>query len=228
MHLQEIKDNFNLAAEEYDSQRKKLIPCFDDYYITMINFISHYIKPPRLILDLGAGTGLLTQCLFQHFPNSEYVLVDISEQMLNIAKKRFQGLPNFTYEVCDYSTYFPNRHYDVIASALSIHHLDHSDKINLYKRIYKSLTEDGCFINLDQFNASSPRMNTYYDEWWYNSIIHSGLPKSELDSVLKRRKLDRENTIEETLTMLRGAGFTLVECIYRYMKFGVILAMNIT
>ena len=43
---------------------------------------------------------------------------------------------------------------------------------------------------------------------------------------LQRRELDRENTIQETLELLKQSGFKQAECIYSYMKFGVILAIK--
>lgn len=48
------------AAKEYDTNRKRFIPCFDDYYINSTRLILSNIKTPESVLDLGAGTGLLT------------------------------------------------------------------------------------------------------------------------------------------------------------------------
>ena len=33
-HGMSIEEQFNLIADEYDVNRKRFIPCFDDYYIT--------------------------------------------------------------------------------------------------------------------------------------------------------------------------------------------------
>lgn len=195
METDNIKERFNLIAEEYDSQRKKFIPCFEDFYITMIDFIAKLIPLPNSILDLGAGTGLLSKYLFDHFANAEYTLVDISEQMLEVAKKRFENMKNIKCQILDYSKDFPIENYDLIASALSIHHLENDDKNNLFKKIYFELPEEGCFVNLDQFNPNSQILNDHYNLWWYEYIKKSDLQKDEHDKLLKRRELDRENTI---------------------------------
>ena len=55
-----IDAQFNLIAEEYDCNRRKFIPCFDDYYKNLTQFIISSIKKPKKVLDLGAGTGLLS------------------------------------------------------------------------------------------------------------------------------------------------------------------------
>lgn len=73
-----IEEQFNLIADEYDVNRKKFIPCFNDYYITTTRFIAENIPQPKRILDLGAGTGLLSYYWYQHFPQAEYMLVDFT------------------------------------------------------------------------------------------------------------------------------------------------------
>ena len=94
-----MEQQFNQIAKEYDANRKKFIPCFDDFYGRTTEFIAANICTPKRILDLGAGTGLLSAFWVQHFGASEYVLVDIADEMLQIARKRFEGLPNVSYEI---------------------------------------------------------------------------------------------------------------------------------
>ncbi|MBN2532548.1 MAG: hypothetical protein JXB88_06625 [Spirochaetales bacterium] len=56
----EIKETFDSIAITYDSQRRKIIPCFDDFYKIITNLTDSNINNPE-ILDIGAGTGLLTK-----------------------------------------------------------------------------------------------------------------------------------------------------------------------
>lgn len=78
----DIEMQFNQIAKEYDMNRKKFIPCFDDYYITSTKLILSNIKTPKSVLDLGAGTGLLTQYWFRECNTAKYLLVDIADDML--------------------------------------------------------------------------------------------------------------------------------------------------
>lgn len=109
-----IEEQFNLIAQEYDANRKKFIPCFDDYYINTTKFIASNIAEPKRVLDLGAGTGLLSYFWYCHFPASEYVLVDIAEDMLNVARQRFAGIDTVSYLAADYSREFPAQKFSVI------------------------------------------------------------------------------------------------------------------
>jgi len=224
MNIEQIAERFSQTAKEYDEQRKLFLPCFDDYYGLSVSFLKRTRNDIRKILDLGAGTGLLTKRLYDEYPNANYTLVDISEQMLEVARQRFSGLKNFNYLILDYSTNLPREKFDLIASALSFHHIENEDKLLLYSNIYNVLEEGGCLLNLDQFNASSDDMNEKYNDYWYEYINASGIALENNEAWLKRRELDRENTIDETKQLLLKVGFKNVECIYSYLKFGVIYA----
>ena len=221
-----IEEQFNQIAKEYDAGRRKFISCFDDYYIRTTDFIATCIKKPRKVLDLGTGTGLLTMFWYQHFPEAEYVLVDIAEDMMNVAKERFHGLENISYQIVDYAKEFPFTDFDVIMSALSIHHLEHMEKQKLFTKVYENLSEDGIFVNYDQFCAGSKKMNTWYDSYWENGINKSGLSDKDIDLWKERRKLDKECSVEEEISMLKNSGFKTVKCIYSYQKFSVIVALK--
>ena len=226
MSNEQIASRFNDTASKYDEQRKKFIPCYDDYYGVVQSFLKYQRIKAKSILDLGAGTGLLTQFIMEILPHSSYTLIDLSDKMLEIAKSRFSEFHNLSYEIKDYVLKFPDGKFDLIVSALSIHHLEEEVKLKLYRRIYDSLNENGYLINLDQFNADSEAVNNFYSEYWYDFIKNSGINEIDMKSWLQRRELDKENSISISMQMIESAGFNNVECIYQYMKFGVLVAQK--
>jgi ubiquinone/menaquinone biosynthesis C-methylase UbiE len=226
MDIEQISERFNQVASDYDKQRRSFIPCFEDYYITSTSFLANCRNDFKSILDLGAGTGLLTKYLIQQFPAATFHLIDISEQMMDMAKSRFKNLENVKYVIDDYSKNIPDERFDLVASALSIHHFDQDEKFKLYTRIYEKLENGGYLFNLDQFNSDSKVINNRYNDFWYQQIRDSALTEQECQSWLKRKELDKENSIDETKSMLKSIGFSQVDCIYHYMKFGVILAIK--
>ncbi len=221
-----IRENFDLVAQKYDSQRKCFLPSFDDYYRTGVSLLRQYQKEFSEVLDLGAGTGLLTQFVYEQYPHARYTLADISDEMLKVARERFQGLSDFFYLECDYAEGLPQGQYDLICSGLSIHHLTHPEKKKLYQNIYQSLEPGGCFLTLDQFICRDRLINELYDKWWFDYIDQSGIKPEDKSAWLKRKELDIENSAEETVEWLKEAGFQRVECLYRFMKFSVILCMK--
>ena len=220
-----IQEQFNLVAKDYDENRRKFIPCFDDYYSSSTDFIAGTLDfEPSRIFDLGSGTGLLPSFYFKYFPKAEYILCDIAEEMLELAKKRFAGLANVKYEVLDYSKKLPQGKADLIISALSIHHLEHEAKKSLFKNIRSSLSESGLFVNYDQFCCENPEMNEKIERHWINQIKSSGISQTEYKKCLERKKLDKECSIAQEICWLKEAGFSNADCIYSSGKFAVIVA----
>ena len=221
-----VEEQFNLIAREYDDNRRRFIPCFEDYYRSTTDFIAANIRIPDKIIDLGAGTGLLTRYWYEAFPQSEFLLVDIADEMLEVAKKRFAGLDNVSYLSADYTGILPGKSADAVISALSIHHLEDADKESLFAAVYDSLSDGGIFVNYDQFSAGSRCMNHWFDSYWENGLAQRGLTEHDIVLWKERRKLDRECSVEEEMSMLKRSGFREVKCVYTYQKFSVILCLK--
>lgn len=222
----DIEEQFNLIAKKYDENRRKFIPCFDDYYESTTKMILDNIDSPRRVLDLGAGTGLLTYYWFKECKTADYVLIDIAEEMLNVSRERFAGLVNIHHKILDYTKQLPEGEFDTIISALSIHHLDNGQKADLFKRIYEKLPAGGIFVNYDQFCAGTPMMNQWFDSYWEKQIYSRGLTGSDIEQWKERKKLDKECSVEEEIEMLKKCGFSDVKCLYSYHKFSVIVAVK--
>lgn len=221
-----IEEQFNTIAQEYDVNRKKFIPCFQDFYENTTKFITSNIAQPQSVLDLGAGTGLLTYFWYQEFPTAEYMLVDVADEMLDVARKRFNGIDGVSFRLWDYSKGLPDKDFDVIVSALSIHHLEHEEKRELFEKIYGKLPTGGLFVNYDQFCAGQDEMNKWFDSYWEGQLETSGLTRHDLELWQERRKLDRECSVEEEAEMLSRCGFKTVKCVYSCQKFAVIAAIK--
>lgn len=222
----DIQAQFNMVAEEYDANRRRFIPCFEEYYVETTAFAASCVNDPKCIVDLGAGTGLLASYWYKHFPQARYILVDIAEDMLNVARRRFAGLDNVDYLVSDYINSLPETPFDTVVSALSIHHLEDTDKQKLFDKLYGALPEGGVFVNYDQFCAGDPVLNERYDSCWEAELYGSGLTPHDIELWQERRKFDRECSAEQETDMLKRSGFRRVKCIYSCQKFSVIMAVR--
>ena len=222
--VKEIETQFNSVAHEYDAGRRKFIPCFNDYYEKTTDFIANSITPPKRILDLGAGTGLLTMYYYRHFPDAQYVLTDVAESMLSVAKERFRGIKNIEYSCADYMETMPEGKFSLIVSALSIHHLEDGRKQELFHAIEEKLSHGGMFINYDQFCADTPEMSEKFDRYWVKHLQNSGLSSEDLAKWRERRKLDRECSVSSETIMLKNCGFSNVQTVYSSLKFSVIVS----
>ncbi len=146
--------------------------------------------------------------------------------MLSVAKRRFQGLDNVSYRISDYIKELPEVQFDTVISALSIHHLEQSEKQSLFTKIYRSLPSGGMFVNYDQFCAVDTELNKWYDSFWEGQLYNSGLTDKDIELWQERRKFDKECSVEDETEMLKNSGFGTVKCVYAYRKFAVIIAIK--
>lgn len=218
--MEEIRDQFNSISKEYDRQRPYLIPCFHDFYTACYPLIKT-LSGAKTLLDLGAGTGLFSYFIYLVKPELNYTLTDLSPEMLKAAQERFKGLRNFSFTELNFATDNLPGKYDIIISALSIHHLDDEGKRKLYKAIYECLNDGGLFINADQVQGRSAGFDSFYKETWKQSVKESGLDEAAIESAFERLHLDQFTSLESQLDMLDSAGFNEIDCIYKNQNFAV-------
>jgi tRNA (cmo5U34)-methyltransferase len=213
---------FDEAAERYDRTRRQLVPPFDDFYRTAVESIPHEADAAIRVLDLGAGTGLLSALVARAFPRARITLVDVSPEMLGVARGRFADEhERIEMRVADYVREHLPGEYEAVVSALSIHHLDGTGKRELFRKVYGALCDGGVFVNADQVLGSTPEIEARYRETWLRRVRERGVSEEDLAAALVRMREDRPSTLEEQKAWLEEAGFRQVDCPYKNYSFAV-------
>lgn len=222
--MEHVRSAFDRVAREYDAQREHVIPCLRELYGTAIWAMELNVESPR-VLDLGAGTGLLSALVLERYPAARMTLMDISEGMLEIARKRFEGKSNVSFRVGDYSASELGGPWELVCSALSIHHLHAEEKRRLFERIHSALAPGGLFVNLDQAEGETPFFQRMYREYW-DAYVRSGpLSREEREEIERRREtLDRNERLSTQLRWLQEAGFADIDVVYRNRTFIITVA----
>ena len=219
-----IQAVFDKYASNYDESRKKLIPCFDDFYQIAIDTIPFAKEEKIEVLDLGAGTGLMAGMVASNYPNARIVLIDIAEKMLSEAKNRVKSYPNeFSFIVSNYSKVDSfDQDYDLVISSLSIHHLTVKEKQYLFKTIFSQLKAGGVFINADQVLGETEEIEKIYRNKWIEQVKAKGTTGEQLNAALERMKEDKMSTLSSQIQWLKEAGFKDVNCWYKNYSFAVL------
>ncbi len=213
--------NWDHDAEGYDAMRRRLVPCFDLLYGTALRLIEDW-GTPRKVLDLGAGTGLFSEQLRASYPDTHFHLIDGSSGMLSQARRRFSDQGGITFSLGDMRETDLGGPWDIVVSALAIHHLDDDEKRALFQRIRSALMPGGLFVNVEQVHGPTSEAEDRYARFWLEQISALGVPEDEIGRAQERMSDDCCASMEEQLHWLREAGFSDVDCSFKAWRFAVL------
>ncbi len=113
----------------------------------------------RRILELGTGTGETARRLLANHPDAFLVGIDENEQMLAVAR---DALPasRVSLLAARIEDELPEGPFDLVATALAVHHLDGAAKADLFRRVRSALAPDGLFVMGDVVVPVDPALAT--------------------------------------------------------------------
>jgi tRNA threonylcarbamoyl adenosine modification protein (Sua5/YciO/YrdC/YwlC family) len=113
----------------------------------------------RRILDLGTGTGETARRVLARHPSAVLVGVDENEGMLTVAGS---VLPAERVELRAgrIEEPLPDGSFDLVTTALCVHHLDGAGKADLFRRVHDALVPGGLFVLGDVVVPEDPRLVT--------------------------------------------------------------------
>ncbi len=217
MYMQAV-ESFERSAADYDRARRALVNCQDQLYR---HTVAEIPAEAERILELGAGTGLLSAAVAEAFPRAALVLVDAAPAMLSQARQRLSGHARLHCELMDYAAALPTGPFDAVLSSLSIHHLTDADKQQLFGRVLAALTPGGVFVNADQVLGPTPEIEREYQRIWEQQARQAGVTEADLQAALERQKLDISAPLIAQLRWLEEAGFCAVDCLFKDYRFAV-------
>lgn len=217
--------NFDAAAATYDRSRRKMIPDYDVLYGTAVSALPFDRGETAQVLDLGCGTGGFALEVGNAFARAQLVLSDLSGEMLDKARGKFAGDTRFSFVKQDCLAGDYGGPYDAIVSSLMIHHLEHDQKQEVFRHVFEALKPGGVFVNIDQFEARSPRVHGQLYARWLQDVRDAGAPDADIEAACKRLEaFDRNATMADQFQWLEAAGFGDVDIIYRNYFWAVFTA----
>ena len=174
-------------ADAYHKNSSVQLKAADDL-INNVSFIGD-----EDVLDIGCGDGKITLMLSEIANRGSVLGVDLSDEMIEFAKKKFENNKNISFMQLDARELAFNNQFDVIFSSYALHWVVNFD--DFMKRVYKALKPGGKILftiplgisrPLEQASIQvmkDPKWSKYfidYDEPWqfspqseYNDMVSS-------------------------------------------------------
>ena len=223
-----LRSAFENAVPSYDALRRQLIPHFDAFYGTALDLLEEAVGAGEFrCVDLGVGTGLLSEMILARFPGAQIEGVDLAPTMLDAARERLATYgARLRLTHADYATAPLPAPLDAVVSALSIHHLEDEAKRRLFRRIYDALRPGGIFLNADQSLGETRKIEDAYQRRWEADVRRSGIAEDDFAAARRRAALDRSATFAAQIAWLEDAGFRYADIGWKRHRFTVFYAQR--
>jgi L-threonylcarbamoyladenylate synthase len=147
---------YHFDAESYAEEIREDLP---DYDALQAQLAGTSGTGARRILELGTGTGETARRLLARHVDAVLVGVDENEQMLAVAR---DALPATRVSLLAgrIEDPLPEGPFDLVATALCVHHLDGAAKADLFRRVRDALAPNGLFVMGDVVVPLDPALAT--------------------------------------------------------------------
>lgn len=216
---------YNTVSKDYNKFIHRAVPRYPEMLWAIFHYVPKDLEPKR-ILELGCGTGNLSELIVKTYPKAETVLVDISEDILSQCKNRLGSNDRVEYCQADFNELdFPADSFDLIVSSIAIHHLKHPEKELLFKKAFSWLTNGGVLTYGDQFAGETKEIYDKHMNLWHQFVLESGCAEDEWEMWMRHQdEHDYHATAVDQLTWLKKANFRSIDITWRYLLWTVITA----
>jgi len=221
--MADIRSNFSEKTREYDDRVRKIIPRYEEMLDVLISSVAGPRGEKKRAIDIGCGTGAVSQRLLSSLQNVELTCLDMTQDMLDIAKQRLREHHNVRFVLADIYDFAFDGPYDIIVSSLALHHvITDQDKKEVYRKIFRSLGPGGSFYNADLVLGSDEELQERYMTQW-KAFMYQNFPRKEIDNVQVPRyhQEDSPAKLVDHLAWLREVGFSGVDVVWKYYNFAV-------
>ena len=144
------------------------------------------------VLDIGCGDGRITAEIAKHIPNGVVVGIDISENMINDAKKSFGAISNVSFVQTDATTFMSDKKFDIVVSFATLHWIKHQKKV--LQNIFAVLKPGGRLYFIMAATNKGPISTVFASKKWRPYL-------------LKQEPVFFSQDPETMASMLRESGF---------------------
>lgn len=223
--MQTVETFYDQLSGRYTELISRCVPRYTEIFYNLFHYIPDDLQPKQ-ILDLGCGTGNLTEAALKHYPDATIHALDISADILNECRVRFAGHHNIRYHQQDFSQLdFADESFDLVISSIAIHHIQDPEKVALYRKVYRLLRPGGVFVFADQTRGITGEIYQKHISRWKEEAFKLGSTEADWNLWMEHQDAhDYHTPVGWHLKELEDTGFGLVDVIWKNIMWAVIWA----
>jgi tRNA (cmo5U34)-methyltransferase len=220
----QVEQFYDRFADEYTDSVRRCNPCYDEMIQSVFESLPQSWAPAQ-VLELGCGTGNLTQILRAQFPEASILGVDLSAEALDVCRRRLAD-PGLSLMKADMAALaLDGGRFDLVASSLALHHLSDAQRAALFTKVLSWLRSGGVFTFCDRFKSESEHHHVVNTAIRKELAFRRGATQSEWQRWLEHeRDHDTPGHVFDQMNALREIGFRGVECVWRKWTWGTVFA----
>ncbi len=222
-----LRAEFDREAPGYDRTARASMPGYSELHRTLVRGIPLLPTRSFRILELGVGTGALTSAVLETFPHARLVGIDVSPKMIAAARRRLHAYRDRVELLAGRLEDAWKERYDVVLSALAIHHLADREKWGLFRRVFRSLAPGGYFGDGDDHLPEDTLFDSRFQQIASSEFGRSpahGSYRSPQVVWHEHERFDHPCSVEAEVAALKRARFAHVGVPWRYFGQAVIWA----
>ena len=230
MSTTDYRWNQTQAAADYDAAAPVIHPQYVTVQEEVLAALPFAATAAFRLVDVGGGSGRLVERVLEEFPKATATVMDQSEPFLGVAQQRlarFGSRASFVKQRLQDDWPAVVGPVDAVVSSSAIHHLEPTEKQQLFAKVFAAIPGGGVFINGDEHRPASDAEYLALLEQWgghMESAHANGAIPESFGSVIeawKKRNIaefgsprksgdDCLETSETQVAYLRAAGFNPV------------------
>jgi len=209
-----VQQHLRIEIGSYDETIRRFLPRYDEMLDAAASAVAE-VSPERVI-DLGAGTGSLSERVLDRTSTAVVELWDVDDAMLAVARDRLARFGERA-RLIHRSFDEPFSRADAIMGSLSLHHIRSlEDKTRLYRRAAEALRPGGVLVNADITIPREAPANAAAYRFWVDQLVAAGIEERRAWNHFEEWSgEDRYFSLEEELDAMSAAGLE-ASCRWRF------------
>ena len=220
MSTHSVRRHLRLEIDAYDETIRRFIPGYEE----MLRLAAATLAPlrPELVIDLGAGTGALSEAILEHGHAAAVELIDVDDEMLAQARTRLARFGD-RVRVRKQSFRDPLPPCDCIAASLALHHVPTlGEKQAVYANIREALRPGGIFVNADAVVPADEAGRDAAYGAWADHMVACGIERERAFAHFAEwAEEDTYFPLEAELAAMRAAGLD-ARCVWLSNSMAVV------